>query len=143
MKSIRLSQLEANASTQPPPIAAASTKQDWPTLKAALQQYGEQFHTARQMYDALRKQFGPPKPLSAAAIPDWSGVHARGVSILRYDPDQPTAASESKISTMPTAKLTPAARKKYLKQMQDVAHGKMIDSLLSTAIRSVSGTATG
>jgi hypothetical protein len=117
-----------------PVLAAPSTKEGWPLQKAALQRFGEQFHSAAQMYDALSKQMGPPARLSAAAIPDWSGVYARGVSTLRYDPDQSEAPEGSEIQAMPTAKLTPAARKKYIRQMHDTASGKEYDAQLSACL---------
>lgn len=116
-------------------IAEPVAQADWPTRKAALQLYGEQFHTAADLYAALRKQAKGGRKLTWGTIPDWSGVYARAISSLRYDLDQPSNDfDESKMPELPTAKLTPEARAKYIKQMQDAVSGKEYDAQLSACL---------
>lgn len=79
---------------------------NWPANKARLQAFGEQFDTAKAMYDFLKRQAGGGERLDwrdmGEPAYDWSGIFTRSGGGLSFDPDIPAGET--------TAKLTPAGR---------------------------------
>ena len=74
---------------------------------------GKQHKTAGALYAALKEQAGGGRRLTAANLPDWSGIYTRARGGITYDPDQ-------RPGEMPTAKLTPEYETK-LKQRIEMA----------------------
>src|SRR5262245_43784765 len=75
---------------------------------------GRQHKPAEDLYKALREEAKGGQQLTAATIPDWSGVYTRTpVPGFAFDPDQPAGG-------LPTAKLTPEYQAKLMKRIDDL-----------------------
>jgi hypothetical protein len=95
---------------------AAPAQKPEPT-KSEMIELGRQHKTAADLYRALRDQAKGGQHLTAAAIPDWSGVYTRTpVPGFAFDPEQPANGA-------PTAKLTPEFQAKFTKRMEDLKKG--------------------
>jgi hypothetical protein len=78
---------------------------------------GRQHKTAFELFQALRDEAKGGQPLTAPAIPDWSGVYSRpATNNFTFDPDQPPGGPS-------TAKLTPEFQAKLQKRVEDVKRG--------------------
>ena len=64
---------------------------NWQASKARLQAFGEQFDSARELYEFLLEQADGGEPLSWADMDkpeyDWSGIYTRTGGGLSFDPD--------------------------------------------------------
>jgi len=88
---------------------------------------GRKYNSASRLYQALRDEAKGGQPLTATAIPDWSGVYTRpAIKGFTFDPDQPEGGP-------PTAKLTPEYQKKLEKRINDVKHGIEWDPISTCA----------
>jgi hypothetical protein len=97
-----------------PHIAAAQAQPAWNTPVPA------PFQDSWKAFLAMKAKAKPPK-----SYPDWSGIWTRGAGGLKFDPAQPGAPGEGKV----TAVLTPAYEAKYRKKLADVAKGIEWDQL--------------
>jgi hypothetical protein len=85
--------------------------------KEQLIELGRQHKTAQDLYQALREQAKGGQRLTAASLPDWSGVYTRKpVPGFAFDPDQPPGG-------LPTAKLTPEYQAKLTRRLDDLKKG--------------------
>jgi hypothetical protein len=98
-----------------PQIASAQSKPAWNTPVP------EQFQDSWKAFLAMKAKAKTTK----APLPDWSGIWTRGPGGLKFDPDQPGAPGDGKI----TASLTPEYDAKYRKKLADVAKGIEWDQL--------------
>ena len=91
--------------------------------KAKMIQLGLQYKNAMDFYVALKKQAGGGKPMTWQSMPDWSGLWTKTPSEgLNFDPDQPPGG-------LPPAKLTPAARDRMMKRIEQAAKGIEYDPI--------------
>jgi hypothetical protein len=97
-----------------PQAAFAQAQPAWNTPVPA------QFQDSWKAFLAMKATAKPPK-----TYPDWSGIWTRGPGGLKFDPAQPGAPAEGKI----TAALTPEYDAKYHKKLADVAKGIEWDQL--------------
>jgi hypothetical protein len=74
---------------------------------------GRQHKTAGELYQALKTEAKGGQPLTAATVPDWSGVYSRPADKgFTFDPDTPAGVAT-------TAKLTPEYQAKLEKRIAD------------------------
>ena len=78
--------------------------------REALVELGRQHKTARDLYEALRRDAGEIDMPGRDDLPDWSGVYSRARGGITFDPDQPQGG-------LPTAKLTPEFHERMLKRI--------------------------
>ena len=97
-----------------------------PATKAEMIELGRQHRTAWDLYKAFEQQANGGKKLSAAELPDWSGVYTRGGAIFNFDPDQGR-------DRLPTAKLTPEYEKRLLDKLDRIERGIEFDALSNCA----------
>lgn len=98
-----------------PSVAAAQAQPAWNTPIPA--EYQDSWKAFLAMKAKAKPRKGP--------MPDWSGIWTRGAGGLKFDPDQPGAPADGKI----TASLTAEADAKYRKKLADVAKGVEWDQL--------------
>jgi len=98
-----------------------------PATKAEITELGRQHRTALELYKAFQQQANGGKKVSAADLPDWTGVYTRSVRVLfDFDPDQGT-------NRLPTAKLTPEYEKRLLAKLDRIERGIEFDALSNCA----------
>ncbi|MDB5458523.1 MAG: hypothetical protein JWO72_264 [Caulobacteraceae bacterium] len=102
-----------------PTLAAAQDKPPADTPVPA--QFQESY---KAFLDMKAKAHGGAKH-TATDVPDWSGIWTRGPGGLKFDPAQPGAPTEGKV----TAVLTPPYRAKYEKKVADLIKGIEWDQL--------------
>ena len=84
--------------------------------------YGKQFDTAWDLYQALVKEADGGQALDPANLPDWSGVYKRTRGGTNYDPDQ-------KRGELPTAVLKPEAKKEMMERIEMTMKGIQFDPI--------------
>ena len=72
---------------------------------------GRQHKTAEALYLALKEEAHGGRQLTAATVPDWSGVYTRARGGITYDPDQARGSR-------PTARLTPEFEAKLTERIE-------------------------
>ena len=88
---------------------------------------GRQHKTAWDLYQALKAEAKGGQTLTAATIPDWSGVYSRPADKgFTFDPDSPQGV-------LTTAKLTPEYQTKLEKRVADVKRGIEWDPISTCA----------
>jgi hypothetical protein len=88
---------------------------------------GRQHKTAWDLYQALKAEAKGGQRLTAATMPDWSGVYSRPADKgFTFDPDTPAGA-------MTTAKLTPEYQARLEKRVEDVKRGIEWDPISTCA----------
>jgi hypothetical protein len=102
-------------SAMAPSQAKAQAQPDWNTPIPA------QFQESWKAFLAMKAKAKPHE----GPAPDWSGIWTRGRGGLNFDPAQPGAPGEGRI----TASLTPEADAKYRQKLADVAKGNEWDQL--------------
>jgi hypothetical protein len=103
------------ASAVAPSPAKAQSQPDWNTPIPT------QFQESWKAFLAMQAKAKPHE----GQTPDWSGIWTRGRGGLNFDPAQPGAPSQGRI----TASLTPEADAKYRQKLADVAKGNEWDQL--------------
>jgi hypothetical protein len=113
--------LEApGVSSAPPGTIPQRSKEE----NAAL---GRRHKTASDLYQALKAEAKGGQTLTAAMMPDWSGVYSRPADNgFTFDPDTPPGA-------LTTAKLTPEFQAKLEKRVADVKRGIEWDPISTCA----------
>ena len=88
---------------------------------------GRQHKTAWDLYQSLKAEAKGGQRLTAATVPDWSGVYSRPANRgFAFDPETPEGVAT-------TAKLTPEFRAKLEKRMADKARGIEWDPISTCA----------
>jgi hypothetical protein len=87
---------------------------------------GRQHGTAAGLYAALKAEADGGRRLSAARLPDWTGVYTRARGGITYDPDQPQGGP-------PTAKLTPEYQAKLTQRIEMANKGVEWDPISTCA----------
>jgi hypothetical protein len=104
----------------PPSVIPQRTKEQ----NAAL---GRQHKTAWDLYQALKAEAKGGQRLTAAQVPDWSGVYSRPANRgFAFDPDTPAGVAT-------TAKLTPEFTARLEKRMADKERGIEWDPISTCA----------
>jgi hypothetical protein len=80
------------------------------------------YHSAKEHFEALRKQAGGAGRLAAAQLPDWSGVWGLDGGAFNFDPSLARDASRY-------GPLSPANQAFYAKSLKDAENGKEWDNL--------------
>ena len=89
--------------------------------------FGREHKTAWDLYQALKAEAKGGQTLTAAEVPDWSGVYSRPADKgFTFDPDTPPGVAT-------TAKLTPEYQAKLAKRMADVKRGIEWDPISTCA----------
>ena len=107
------------------PVAALAAVQ-LPASKEQLAALGREHRTASDLYQAFSRQADGGQRLTAAQLPDWSGVYTRGGVIFNFDPDQG-------FNRLPTAKLTPEYLKRLTDKLDRIQRGIEFDALSNCA----------
>lgn len=97
-----------------------------PSDKQGFIDLGKAHATAWDLYQSLQREADGGSSLTAAQMPDWSGVYTRGGIIFNFDPDQ---GSER----MPTAKLTPDYERRLTEKLDRIDRGIEFDVLSECA----------
>jgi hypothetical protein len=91
--------------------------------KQAMIDMGKAHATAREFYDALKRQAGGGDMLDWQDVPDWSGVWTREGVLFFWDQDQ------GSMDAMPTAKLTPEYERTLVAKLDAIDEGIEYDPL--------------
>ena len=121
------------AGCQGPPVAQAPTLSEVPAgsipqrTKAQNAALGRQHKTAWDLYQTLKAEAKGGQRLTAAMLPDWSGVYSRPANRgFAFDPDTPEGVAT-------TAKLTPEFQAKLAKRAADKERGIEWDPISTCA----------